>query len=125
MEQIRDMVFAIQSLRPESEFVLQDLETLLWHDINTTKPTHEEISGALDKIRHEKPMEALRLERNKLLSRYDYIITRAYSINEQVPLEWRTYLQALRDLPSVSTPTLDADGKLDMASVIWPVKPEA
>jgi hypothetical protein len=125
MDQIRDMIFAIQSLRPGSEFALQDVDTILWHDIKTSKPTNEELSEALNKIRQKKPMEALRLERNKLLLRYDYIITRAYSRNEQVPLEWQTYLQALRDLPYVSKPTLDANGNLDIASVIWPVKPEA
>ena len=36
--------------------------------------------------------------------------------------EWRIYRQALRDLPSTSSPELDDSEQL--TNVIWPTKPE-
>ena len=37
--------------------------------------------------------------------------------------DWTTYRQALRDLPSGATPTLNSDGTLNMSSVTFPTKP--
>ena len=37
--------------------------------------------------------------------------------------DWKTYRQALRDLPSSASPKLDADGNLDMSSVTFPSEP--
>ena len=36
---------------------------------------------------------------------------------------WKTYRQALRDLPASSTPKLNSIDDLDMTSVTWPTKP--
>ena len=36
---------------------------------------------------------------------------------------WKTYRQQLRDLPSTSNPTLNADGSLNESSVTWPTEP--
>jgi hypothetical protein len=36
--------------------------------------------------------------------------------------EWSTYRQALRDLPSTASPSLDENGNL--TNVTWPNKPE-
>jgi hypothetical protein len=69
------------------------------------------------------PAKLLRKERDKRLQEVDWIVNRAYSSAQPVPTEWATYMQALRDLPSTSTPTLNEAGQLDMSSVDWPVKP--
>ena len=37
--------------------------------------------------------------------------------------EWKTYRQALRDLPASSTPKLDSYNELDLTSVSWPTEP--
>ena len=36
---------------------------------------------------------------------------------------WKTYRQALRDLPASSSPKLNAQEGLDFTSVTWPTKP--
>ena len=36
---------------------------------------------------------------------------------------WSTYRQALKDLPSTATPTLDSNYRLDLTSVTWPTEP--
>ena len=65
----------------------------------------------------EQSMNALRAERNKRLDQTDW---RASS-DLQLSSEWATYRQALRDLPSTATPTLDDDGNLQ--NVTWPSEP--
>ena len=36
---------------------------------------------------------------------------------------WKTYRQALRDLPANSSPKLNADGHLDLSSFTFPTEP--
>ena len=36
---------------------------------------------------------------------------------------WKTYRQALRDLPASATPKLDSSYNLDLTSVTWPTEP--
>ena len=72
-----------------------------------------EVTNMLSKV----PMRLLREERNRKLAETDW---RASS---DLPLssEWSTYRQALRDLPSTATPTLDDNGNLQ--NVTWPNEP--
>ena len=37
--------------------------------------------------------------------------------------EWKTYRQALRDLPANSTPKITNEEQLDESSVTWPTEP--
>jgi len=69
------------------------------------------------------PMILLRKERTRRLSECDWVTLRAVSMGTPVPDDWAAYMQALRDLPDVSTPQLTAGGQLDMASVNWPTPP--
>ena len=66
----------------------------------------------------EKPMRLLRQQRNQKLSETDWM---AYS-DVTMTDAWRTYRQALRDLPSTAKPKLDENGQL--TNVTWPTKPE-
>ena len=36
---------------------------------------------------------------------------------------WKTYRQALRDLPASASPKLDSEYELDLTSVTWPTEP--
>jgi hypothetical protein len=72
------------------------------------------------------PIKILRMMRNSRLATSDWVVIRAYSKNEPVPEDWAIYMQALRDLPSISTPLLEANGQsLDMTSVNWPAQPQS
>ena len=63
-------------------------------------------------------MQFVRDHRNGLLKNSDWM----GNSDVQMSNEWKTYRQALRDLPSNSTPSLDEDGNL--TGVTWPNKPE-
>jgi hypothetical protein len=61
------------------------------------------------------PLKELREERNTRLAEVDWVVIRAFSMNTPVTDEWKTYMQALRDLPSTTE---------DPANPVWPVRPD-
>ena len=66
----------------------------------------------------EQSMDALRVQRNMKLAETDWMGNSDVTMST----EWQTYRQALRDLPSTASPTLDENGNL--TGVEWPTKPE-
>tara|TARA_Y100000004_G_scaffold83768_1_gene94027 strand:+ start:645 stop:1007 length:363 start_codon:yes stop_codon:yes gene_type:complete len=86
---------------------------------NQTPPTEEEIQSKLAELQAEEPMRLLKEERNQRLSETDWRDLPSYPGTDQDA--WRTYRQALRDLPSTASPTLDDNGQL--TNVTWPTKP--
>lgn len=67
------------------------------------------------------PMHHLRMERNILLSQTDWVVTKALETNSTVSDEWKTYRQALRDLPTKETKAKWSEGVL--SNVTFPTKP--
>ena len=63
-------------------------------------------------------MEFIRKTRNALLSETDWWVLPDRTASQ----EQKDYRQALRDLPSTASPTLDEQGNL--TNVTWPTKPE-
>ena len=68
-------------------------------------------------------LKLLRIKRNNLLSQCDYIMcSDVYNnLTNVKKSEWTTYRQALRDLTTTQSPTIDADG--DLTNVVYPTKP--
>tara|TARA_Y100000356_G_C11108990_1_gene208547 strand:- start:187 stop:588 length:402 start_codon:yes stop_codon:yes gene_type:complete len=64
----------------------------------------------------------LREERDERLAETDWIVTQSLEKGEEIPEKWKTYRQALRDLPSTSTPKLNEYKQL--SNITWPTKPE-
>tara|TARA_Y100000361_G_C11027228_1_gene272792 strand:+ start:65 stop:409 length:345 start_codon:yes stop_codon:yes gene_type:complete len=87
-------------------------------DGNPVQVNETLIQDELSKIRSAEPLRLLRLERNRLLQETDWMANSDVSMTD----EWRIYRQALRDLPSTSSPELDDSEQL--TNVIWPTKPE-
>jgi hypothetical protein len=79
------------------------------------KPPKEEFEAKLQELVAAQPLENLRQERNRRLAEVDWVVIRAFSMNTPVTDEWKTYMQALRDLPSTTE---------DPANVVWPVRPD-
>ena len=94
---------------------------IIYHD-GQVAPTEAEIQAKIAELQAAEPLRLLRLERDRLLTKYDWITIRAYSQGAEVPIEWQTYLQQLRDLPANSEPQLDEFGNL--TNVNWPTPPE-
>lgn len=78
------------------------------------KPPKEEFEAKLQELIDAQPLKELRQERNKRLAECDWVTLKAYSTNTPVPEEWKVYMQALRDLPSVTE---------DPANPVWPPVP--
>ena len=64
-------------------------------------------------------MRLLRIERDRRLSLCDWRASSDLTLST----DWRTYRQALRDLPASATPKLDSNYELDLTSVTWPTEP--
>jgi len=87
---------------------------------NQQLPTEEEINAKIQELLAAEPLRLLREERDRRLAETDWRATVDYPGTDQN--EWRTYRQALRDLPAATVePQLDENGQL--TNVTWPTKP--
>ena len=121
---IYDKALAVASLRPYKawSWAGEDYSNFIWQDSGTA-PTEDEINAELTRLTNEEPMRLLRLERNKRLTACDWIITMHKELGTNIPAAWKTYRQALRDLPASANPTVDTSGELDLTSVTFPTEP--
>ena len=113
------LVKALQALVPKAEFISYDsnLESLDWKD-ERPKPSDDEINAKIIELQNAEPLILLREERDKKLAETDWMANSDVTMTD----DWRTYRQALRDLPSIASPELDEQGNL--TNVTWPTKPE-
>ena len=109
---------AIREFYPTARFSMStddDYEHLSWLSEDIPKPTKEELLEKLEQLRVERPLKDLRIERDRRLTKCDWVTLRSYSTDIPVTGEWKTYMQALRDLPSTTE---------DPVNVVWPVRPD-
>jgi len=111
---------ALPILRPNTEWSCEGItySDLDWVD-SSTKPTETEINNKIAELDAAEPMKLLREERNKRLSECDWRASADLTMSD----EWKTYRQALRDLPASASPSLDYNFQLDLTSVTWPTEP--
>ena len=111
---------ALISLKPGEGFSWSgyDYNYLNWEG-SSTKPTESEIDAEVTRLNNLEPMTQLRYERNKKIAESDWRANSDVTLSD----EWKTYRQALRDITSGASPTLDSVGRLDMTSVTWPTEP--
>ena len=113
---------AILILKPGASYIVRgevysDLE---WLDSGQTKPTETEINNKISELDAAEPMRLLRLERDRRIKLTDWRASSDLTLADA----WKTYRQALRDLPASATPKLDSSYNLDLTSVTWPTEPE-
>ena len=115
----------VSILKPNSNYNIRSNEYsgLEWLDSADTKPTETEINNKISELDAAEAMKLLREERNVLLSETDWMVIKSQETGVAMSDAWKTYRQALRDLPASSTPSLDANYDLDLTSVTWPTKP--
>ena len=116
-----DIPAALQSLKPGSEWVLRGNEysDIEWLDSSQTKPTETEINSKISVLDSAEAMKLLREERDKRIAKTDWRASSDLTLSDA----WKTYRQALRDLPASATPKLDSFYELDLTSVTWPTEP--
>ena len=114
---------ALRILKPTSSWRWEgtDYSGLTWFDSGSTKPTESEIDAEVIRLNNAEPMRLLRVERNRLLTACDWTQSRDLTLSNDA--DWKTYRQALRDLPVSASPKLDSNGNLDMTSVTFPTEP--
>jgi len=121
-----DIPSALQKLTPGAEWVLRggEYSGLEWIDGHGyDKPTAAEITAKIAELEAEEPVRLLRVERDKRLAATDWKVVKAKELGTNLSADFKAYRQALRDLPSTATPTLDERGDLDLSSVTWPTEP--
>ena len=116
-----DIPSALQKLKPGAEWILRgaDYSGLEWVDKIQTAPTETEINNKIAELDAAEPMRLLREERDKRIAKTDW---RASS-DLEISNAWKTYRQALRDLPASASPKLDSNYELDLTSISWPIEP--
>jgi len=112
---------ALNSLKPNAEWTWRGFEYsgLTWLDSSQTKPTESEINAEITRLNNAEPMRLLRVERDTRLAKTDWRASSDLTISDA----WKTYRQALRDLPASASPSLDSNYDLDLTSVTWPTEP--
>ena len=121
-----DIPAALQALTPGAEWVLRGSEYsgLEWIDGHgQDKPTEAAITAKIAELDGAEAMRLLRVERDKRLAKDDWKVVKAKETGTNLTTAFKTYRQALRDLPSTATPTLDSNYNLDLTSVTWPTEP--
>tara|TARA_B100000131_G_scaffold313817_1_gene349734 strand:- start:18 stop:398 length:381 start_codon:yes stop_codon:yes gene_type:complete len=113
----------LQKLRPNASYIIRDNEdgTQTISNYNNPdgqpQPSDLEIYEELEKLKADYPMKALRAKREEKLAETDW-----WAMSDRTMTSEQTaYRQALRDLPSTASPTIE-NGQL--SNVTWPTKPE-
>ena len=116
-----DIPAALQVLKPGAEWTLNgnDYSGLEWLDSSQTKPTETEVNSKISELDNAEPMRLLRIERDIRIAKTDWRASSDLTLSDA----WKTYRQALRDLPASATPKLNSNYDLDLTSVTWPTEP--
>ena len=116
-----DITDAIMSLKPGAHWVLRgtSYSGLEWLDSAQTKPTEIEVTNRLTELTKSEPMRLLREKRDEIISKTDWRASSDLTLSDA----WKTYRQALRDLPASASPKLNPDYELDLTSITWPTEP--
>lgn len=122
---IYDLHYVVRLVRPGASYIFtgDDYSGLEWLDKIQSKPTLKELQDKVNELNSIEPMRLLRIERNKRLADVDWVTIKYNSQGLQVPNNWKTYTQALRDITDNANPKCLPDGSLDLSSVNWPVIP--
>ena len=112
---------ALLLLKPKAQWVLRgdDYTGLEWLDSSQTKPTETEVNSKISELDNAEAMRLLRIERDTRIGLTDWRASSDLTLSNA----WKTYRQALRDLPAKATPKLNSDYQLDLTSVTWPTEP--
>ena len=116
-----DITHALQALKPGAQWTLTgfDYSGITWLDSSQTKPTETEIYSKISELDNAEAMRLLRIERDTRIAKTDWRASSDLTLSDA----WKTYRQALRDLPASATPNLNSNYELDLTSVTWPTEP--
>ena len=110
---------AILQLKPGADYIIRGdvYSGIEWLDSVQTKPTETEINNKISELDAVEAMRLLRLERNARIAETDWRASSDLTISDA----WKTYRQALRDLPA-SNNKASWNGTT-LSNVTFPTKP--
>ena len=116
-----DIGSALLNLKPGAQWVIRGREYsgLEWLDSKQTQPTETEVNSKISELDRAEPMRLLRIERDVRIAKTDWRASADLTLTDA----WKTYRQALRDLPASASPKLNSNYELDLTSVTWPTEP--
>lgn len=112
-----DLIQTLMTLYPNKEWTVKgdSYNGIDWGNMEeSVRPTEEFLELKRQEFIIEKRWKELREERNKRLTQCDWIVIKSTSTDTSIPEEWKTYMQALRDLPANTT---------DPENPVWPQAP--
>ena len=92
----------------------EDNISIMSTDPSKWQVTWTQIEVEVEKLKVDIPLQEVRIERNHLLTDTDWVVARASETGTDIPDDWKTYRQALRDITKTATSPDD---------VVWPTKP--
>ena len=116
-----ELSHALSALKPGAQWVCRGevFSGIEWLDDNQSAPTELEINNKIAELNAAEPMRLLRVERDVRIAKTDWRASSDLTLSNA----WKTYRQALRDIPASATPKLDSNYELDLTSVSWPTEP--
>ena len=105
---------AIRALHPDAQFTMVNDDITEWHSPDITQPDREELNAKVTELENAEPYRLLRIERDRRIATSDWRIVMAKETGSNIPAAWKTYRQALRDLPANTS---------DPEKVTWPTRP--
>ena len=107
-----DIPAALQVLKPGAQWTLRgdDISGLEWLDSNQTQQTETEVNSKISELDNAEAMRLLRVERDIRIAKTDWRASSDLTLSDA----WKTYRQALRDLPASATPKLNSQYELDL-----------
>ena len=109
---------AIMELVPNAQCIYSDFKIMEWHDTRP-QPSESQIQAKIAELTAAEPLRQLREERTRILQESDWMANSDVTMSDA----WRTYRQALRDLPA-NSPNAALDEQGNLINVTWPTKPE-
>ena len=92
-----------------------DYDTLVWDESNADpKPTLETLEAAWPSVRDARKWDAVRAERDRLLTASDWTRMDDTPLSDADRQAWADYRQTLRDIPQTQD---------DPDSIVWPETP--
>jgi len=112
---------AIEALIPNEIFIISviDGKEVVKYENPNIAPTDEAIQTKLTQLKNAEPLRQLREQRTRILQESDWMANSDVTMSDA----WRTYRQALRDLPA-NSPNAALDEQGNLINVTWPTKPE-
>ena len=92
----------------------EDNISIMSDDPTKWQVTWAQIEVEMVKLKTELPLQEIRIERNHRLTDTDWVVARASETGTAIPDDWKTYRQALRDLPATES---------DPENATFPTKP--